>query len=267
MLLLLMRSQLEFLVACIRIGTLSLLESAGYTIRELVREDIFWSSGLSPSIAASIKSKYFPGANQLGSVMTLLRDELMKEVILSTEYSLDTFELKIPPPPLPPQQFRDDDVTSCDSASVVNSHRMSESDTNTSVSDDEISTDSSPVSIEDSCSGIKAIKPRDTSPNECDTNSMESHKDLSLQLSTSALPILQYKQLSSIVDSTKKNPMITRKVKTLRPIKKRGNLVQGTIRAAFDNFATGTPKRKMLPGKAADTDMDNKVPRSDKNDI
>ena len=145
---------------------------------------------------------------------------------------------------------------------------MSESDTNTSVSDDESSTDSSPVSPEDSYSGIKATKPRDTSPNECDTNSMESHKDLYLQLSTSTLPVLQYKQLASIVDSAKKYAMITRKVKPLHPIKKRGNLVQGTIRATFDNIATGMPpKRKMSPDKAADSDMDNKVPRSDKNDI
>ena len=41
----------------------SLLESAGYTIIEAVRGDIFWSSGLSPTIAASTKSEYFPGAN------------------------------------------------------------------------------------------------------------------------------------------------------------------------------------------------------------
>ena len=94
---------------------------------------------------------------------------------------------------------------------------------------------------------------------------MESHKDLDLQLSTSALPVLQYKQLASIVDSTKKNPIITRKVKPLRSIKKSRNLVQGTIRAAFDNFATGPPRRKMSPGKAADTDVDTKVPCSDKN--
>ena len=96
---------------------------------------------------------------------------------------------------------------------------------------------------------------------------------LSPQPSTSDLPVLQYKQLASIVDSTKKNPKVTRKVKPLRPIKKRGNLVQGTIRAAFDNIATALPgdilraaKRKMSPGKAADTDMDNKVARSDRND-
>ena len=73
------------------------------------------------------------------------------------------------------------------------------------------------------------------------------------------LELHPYKQLASIVDSTKKNPTVTRKVKPLRPSKDRGNLVQGTIRAAFDNLATGQPKRKMSPGKAADTDMDNKL--------
>ena len=80
----------------------TLLDSAGYAIIESVRGDIFWSSGLSPSIAASTKSEYFPGANQLGTVMSLLREELMKEAILSTEYGLDTFDLKTPPPPPPP---------------------------------------------------------------------------------------------------------------------------------------------------------------------
>ena len=94
----------------------TLLHSAGYTIIESVRGDIFWSSGLSPSIAASTKSEYFPGANQLGSVMTLVRDELMKEAILSTKCGLDTVDPKTPPPP---QQLRDDDfVFSCVNISV-----------------------------------------------------------------------------------------------------------------------------------------------------
>ena len=168
----------------------------------------------------------------------------------------------------PPHQFRDDDVTSCHSASV-NPHRMSESDSNTSISVDGSITDSSPASPSvDSYSGTKVTKSRDTTPNKCDNNSIESHKDSSPQPSSSDPPVLHYKQLASIVDSTKKNPTITRKVKPLRPIKKHGNLVQGTIRAALANIATGsTPKRKMSPGKAADTDMDNKVPRSDRHDI
>ena len=79
----------------------TLLDSAGYTIIESVRGDIFWSSGLIPPIAASTKSEYFPGANQLGSVMTLARNELMKEAILSTKCSLDTFDPNTPPPPPP----------------------------------------------------------------------------------------------------------------------------------------------------------------------
>ena len=178
-----------------------------------------------------------------------------------------TPKLLHPLPPPPPQQFRDDDVTSCDSASVVNPHRMSESDPNTSVSDEGSIIDSSPASPSvDSCSGTNVTKSRDTTPDKSDNNSMESHKDLSLQPSTSDLPVLQYKQLASIVDSTKKNPTVTRKVKLLRPSKNRENLVQGTIKAAFDNLATGPPKRKMSPGKAADTDMDNRVARSDRND-
>ena len=122
----------------------SLLVNAGYTIIESVRGDIFWSSGLIPSLGVSTKSEYFPGTNQLGSVMKLVRYELMKEAILSTKCGLDTVDPKTPPRP---QQFRDDNVTSCDSASVVNPHRMSESDHNSSVSDEGSITDSSPASL------------------------------------------------------------------------------------------------------------------------
>ena len=100
---------------------------------------------------------------------------------------------------------------------------MSESDPNTSVSGEGNITDSSPASPSvNSCSGTNVTKSHDTTPDKCDNNSMESHKDLSPQPSSSDPPVLHYKQLASIVDSTKKNPTVTRKVKSLRPSKNRG---------------------------------------------
>ena len=244
----------------------TLLESVGYPIIESVRGDIFWSSGLSPNPAASTKPEYFPGVNHLGSVLTLVRDELMKEAILSTKCGLNTIDLKTLPSPL---QYRDEDVTSNDSAPVVNPHPKLPSDPNTSVSDGKSTTASSLASpsVVNNPSTTATVSRDDISKDKFCTDSMVigSHTNFvfTSQLSTSTPPDLQYKRLASIVDSTKKNPAITRQMKVVRPIKKRGNLVQGTIIAAFDSLPSCTPKRKMSPGKAAETDLDNKLSRSD----
>ena len=63
----------------------SLLKSAGKRLVESVRGDIFWSSGLSSLLAASTKPTYFPGRNQLGSVLESIRQDLMREAVLSEQ--------------------------------------------------------------------------------------------------------------------------------------------------------------------------------------
>ena len=67
----------------------TLLNSAGKRLIEAVRGDIFWSSGLSPLFAASTKPQYFPGSNQLGYVLESVRQDLMKEAVLSHQLDID----------------------------------------------------------------------------------------------------------------------------------------------------------------------------------
>ena len=59
------------------------LESAGYPIIEAVRGDICCSSGMSSTLAANTTPEYYLGANQFGSVLKQVREELMKEAIFS----------------------------------------------------------------------------------------------------------------------------------------------------------------------------------------
>ena len=46
-------------------------------------------SGLSPLLAASTKATYFPGGNKLGYVLQAIRQDLMREAILSYELGID----------------------------------------------------------------------------------------------------------------------------------------------------------------------------------
>ena len=78
-----------------------LLQSAGCRLVEAVKGDIFWSSALSPQYAATTKPEYFPGNNQLGNVLTLVREELMKEAVLAVELELDDSADDVPPNFLP----------------------------------------------------------------------------------------------------------------------------------------------------------------------
>ena len=66
----------------------TLLQSAGKRLVESVKGDIFWSSGLSPLLAASTKSSNFPGGNMLGYVLESIRQDLMREAILSEEFGI-----------------------------------------------------------------------------------------------------------------------------------------------------------------------------------
>ncbi len=58
-----------------------LLNSAGKHLVESTR-DLFWSSGLSPKDSSTTHPSYYPGRNQLGRVLELVRSELLNEVML-----------------------------------------------------------------------------------------------------------------------------------------------------------------------------------------
>ena len=47
------------------------------------------SSGLSSLLAASTKPMYFPGRNQLGPVLESIRQDLMREAVLSEQFGIN----------------------------------------------------------------------------------------------------------------------------------------------------------------------------------
>ena len=67
----------------------SLLDSLNCRIVEAVQGDLYWSSGLSPYLASTTKSKFYPGMNELGGVLEAVRLDLIKEALLSREFELD----------------------------------------------------------------------------------------------------------------------------------------------------------------------------------
>ena len=54
-----------------------------FTSNRLVEIYLFWSSGLSPYLAASTKLQFFPGSNQLGAVLEDIRHAVMGEAVRS----------------------------------------------------------------------------------------------------------------------------------------------------------------------------------------
>ena len=66
-----------------------LLNSGSSTLVESVRGDIFWSSGLSPTHDATTKPQYFRGSNILGHVLEQVRNDLMKEAVLSEQHDIN----------------------------------------------------------------------------------------------------------------------------------------------------------------------------------
>ena len=92
----------------------TLLDSTNCRLVEAVQGDVFWSSGLPPQLAATTKPEFFPGRNELGSILESVRLDLMKEIILGNQLGLnesfdhpqfnntDEFDdLPLPPPILP----------------------------------------------------------------------------------------------------------------------------------------------------------------------
>ena len=60
----------------------ALINSVGKRLVECT-QDIFWTSGLSPRLSASTKSDYYPGKNKLGEILESVRNDLIKEEVMS----------------------------------------------------------------------------------------------------------------------------------------------------------------------------------------
>ena len=64
----------------------SLLNSASSCLVGAVQGDLYWSSGLPPYLAATTKAQFYPGRNELGSILESVRFDLMKEAVLSQTF-------------------------------------------------------------------------------------------------------------------------------------------------------------------------------------
>ena len=65
----------------------SLLDIASSRLVEAVQGGLYWSSGLPPYLAATTKSQFYPGRNELGSILESVRFDIMKEAVLSQTYN------------------------------------------------------------------------------------------------------------------------------------------------------------------------------------
>ena len=59
----------------------SLPDSASSRLIETVQGDLYWSSGLPPYLAATTKSQFYPGRNEVGSILESMRFDIMKEAV------------------------------------------------------------------------------------------------------------------------------------------------------------------------------------------
>ena len=64
----------------------SLLDSVSSHLVEAVQGDLCWSSGLPPYFAATTKSQFYKGHNELCSILESVRFDIKKEAVLSQPY-------------------------------------------------------------------------------------------------------------------------------------------------------------------------------------
>ena len=60
----------------------TLIESAGKLLVEST-QDLFWASGLNPRLSSTTKPEFYPGKNQLGRVLSLVRNDFIKESLIT----------------------------------------------------------------------------------------------------------------------------------------------------------------------------------------
>ena len=226
----------------------ALLQSAGKRLIESVRGDIFWSSGLSPLLAASTKSSYFPGGNMLGYVLESIRQDLMREAILSEEFGIavplgpdcvpsefqpenNVPEISDTPLPLPPPTLH---------LSIV--------------------LEEGTVNMNKEVVSTPLASPETPSLTPTPETSASSSEPTSLSPPSSCSNLTD-----PLVNQSKDDDVNTKEKGSVKSNKRRSTdtMTQGTITAAFDKC-----KRKLSPNKEADTERDNhKVSRGDASSI
>jgi len=220
----------------------ALLDSGDRRIVEAVRGDTYWSSGLTPIFAASTKPEYYPGSNQLGSILESVRIDLMKEALLfDTMFDERIQDIPlIPVRPVPSTTHHMHASSLLDPLPVENCSVNGDGDENTKA-EDNISTTTSVVSDQGS-------------------------NDPTLPVSTTTevpLPPLTVSVIHPTTpDSVKKSMKVSRRKAFPKITSTERQLKQVSIVSAFDKF-----KRKLSEEKEADTTQDcNKISRNDDDD-
>ena len=257
----------------------ALLESAGKRLVEAVVGDVFWSAGLPPIYASSTKPEYFPGCNQLGAVLESIRQDLMREEILSVQMGVE--DVTTPQPSddqlncdidIHPSPLMDDNLatpvtpstcpTAFESLNSDNDNLSPQSPDNRSGSGDNIS------DLDSSSSGSEVVftsnppTPSPSSPHLTLISSPLSHlHDENHESGAASGPVCD----SGVTVSQKQSTASPQKNRTIKRCTRTPSVTVGkpkhqeTIVAAFDKL-----KRKLTPEKEADTVRENcKMSRSE----
>ena len=238
-----------------------LLRSAGKRLVESTR-DLFWSSGLSPRDSETTHKSYYPGMNQLGSVLEQVRSDLMYEAVLTSAVDIDTHndllftDVPLPGsynPHVPPPQ-----ILSSDSPSV------------NSVQIDIVTTEAAPSTPNDTSTDILL---QNNESSNFETHSIPEYSDNSSneesEITMSGIEELLDKTRSTSASDSESNTNNICVVSTENldtPTPQQGNVIKETVDKEQSNVSVLTEdgKRKMTPGKDADTARNNvKIHRSD----
>ena len=225
----------------------SLLKSAGKRLVESVRGDIFWSSGLSSLHAASTKPTYFPGRNQLGSVLESIRQDLMREAVLSEQFGIND----LLDPDCVPLKYQPDN----------NVHKITDAHIDLPPSPPPVLSN---VTEEGGMNNVKVstplVSPGATSMTSLPESSTSQSDSISVSSPSSCTNLEDSSNVTTENQSIYDNihPKLKHSVKSIKRINS-DTKTQGTIITAFDKC-----KRKLSPNKEADTERDNrKVSRGD----
>ena len=217
----------------------TLLDSGDRRIVKAVRGDTYWSSGLVPMFAATTKPEYYPGSNQLGSILESVRMDLMKEAILfdviSDEYNPDIPLIPVPslPPTSPPMHASPLDPLPVDNCSL---HGDGDDEDN--------------QSPEDSIPSLSVVSDQGSNaPNSPVSTTSEG------PLPPLTLPVIH----PATPDSERKSMKVSRRKPLSRNSSTERQLKQMSIVSAFEKS-----KRKLSEEKEADTTQANtKISRND----
>lgn len=211
----------------------TLVDSAGHLLVEST-QDLFWSSGLPPHLSVTTKPSFHPGRNQLGRLLSTVREEIIKESILTVLIDTDCSD-DVNFPPSSPSEIEED-------AQAVPSPKPNDDQCNVE------STPTTPVSTKSSVPTSSSLSTTSTCelPDCIDVLSAEQNSDSNLNVGASNT-MKTGTGKESTKTSTSEDNSVKGKNNSKKPTK------QISITAHFESIG----KRKLSPEKEADLARDN----------